>query len=121
MLQTTLLLLLKVRLLLKLRETIFKIYNRWGEKQLKEYGDKLPADKKNTIEVALASLKHAHEEKNIAEIDSCLEKLNAAWTAASEDMYKQGDAGNANAGAQAQEETANADNNTTDVEFEEVK
>jgi molecular chaperone DnaK len=77
----------------KLREEIEKlnmadsqIFN--SEKQLKDYGDKLPEDKKATIESALASLKTAHAAKDVAAIDTHLEALNAAWQAASEELYK---------------------------------
>src|SRR4029077_2446582 len=68
------------------------------EKQLKEFGDKLPADKKAPIEASLAKLKEAHKSQDPAAIDSGMAELNAAWTAASEEMYKassQGDAANA--------------------------
>ena len=58
------------------------------EKNLKEYGDKIPADKKSAIESACASLKKAVEEKNIADIDRYSSELEAAWHAASEDMAK---------------------------------
>jgi molecular chaperone DnaK len=92
------------------------------EKQLKEYGDKLPADKKATIETAVAELKKAHESKDIAAIDTSMEALNAAWTAASEDLYKATQ--EANPGATPGEE-ANAGNEgeqkVQDVDFEEVK
>ena len=93
------------------------------EKQLKEYGDKIPAEKKSVIESAFAELKIAHAGRNIAGIDSALEKLNAAWQAASQDMYNatQGapDA-NANPQGDAGAKTAN-DSEVTDVDFEEVK
>jgi molecular chaperone DnaK len=91
------------------------------EKQLKEFGEKIPSEKKSTIESALASLKTAHQNKDLSGIDTALETLNAAWAAASEDMYKatqeapQGDAANQNKEADAQ----NAE--VTDVDFEEVK
>jgi molecular chaperone DnaK len=99
------------------------------EKQLKEYGDKIPADKKAPIESALNKLKDAHKSQNIPQIDAALTEMNTAWTAASEDMYKatqeagggqpggngqQGPGANGNAGAQAGE-------TVTDAEFEEVK
>lgn len=93
------------------------------EKQLKEYGDKLPADKKATIETAVADLKKAHESKDLAAIDTAMEALNTAWTAASEDLY------NATQNA-AQPGTdgshdANAGNGddpkVQDVDYEEVK
>ena len=58
------------------------------EKQLKEFGDKLSADKKAPIEAALEALKKAHEAKDIAQIDTAMEKINEAWKAASEEMYK---------------------------------
>lgn len=98
------------------------------EKQLKEYGDKIPADKKSPIESALNKLRDAHKSQDIAAIDTSLAELNAAWTAASEDMYKatqdQGQGAQQNGGGgQAQPEAgsnANADN-VTDAEFEEVK
>src|SRR5215208_4850906 len=58
------------------------------EKQLKEYGDKIPAEKKTAIEQAAEKLKEAQKSQNIAEIETATAALNAAWTAASEDMYK---------------------------------
>ena len=98
------------------------------EKQLKEYGDKIPADKKEAIEKGVTDLKEAHKLQDIAQIDTATEKLNAAWTAASEDMYKATqDAGAAQAqpGADAGAGEANAgaasEDNVTDAEFEEVK
>jgi molecular chaperone DnaK len=94
------------------------------EKQLKEYGDKLPAEKKATIESALTELKTAHASKDLAGIDASMEKLNAAWQAASQDMYN----AQQQAGAQGADTTASAENTNTasdsevtDVDFEEVK
>src|SRR3978361_822522 len=58
------------------------------EKQLKEYGDKIPADKKAPIDAALAKLKEAHKSQDLAQIDASVEKMNTAWTAASEEIYK---------------------------------
>src|SRR5687767_8285028 len=58
------------------------------EKQLKDYGDNIPADKKSAIESALAQLKSAHEAKDVSRIDPALESLNAAWQAASQDIYQ---------------------------------
>src|SRR6516165_6887315 len=58
------------------------------EKQLKEYGDKIPADKKAPIETALGKLKEAHKSQDLSAIDKAQADLNAAWTAASEEMYK---------------------------------
>src|SRR6056300_1422856 len=95
------------------------------EKQLKEFGDKLSADKKEPIEAALEELKKAHESKDIAQIDAALEKINEAWKVASEEMYKaQQEAGGANpgAGAAGAQPNAGADSdNVEDVDFEEVK
>ena len=101
------------------------------EKQLKEYGDKIPADKKTAIETAAEKLKEAHKSQDIAGIDTALAGLNAAWTAASEDIYKSQaegaqqpgpDAGaGAGAGQQAGGNGATANDNVTDVPYEEVK
>ncbi|MCB9226741.1 MAG: molecular chaperone DnaK [Chitinophagales bacterium] len=94
------------------------------EKQLKENGDKIPADKKGEIETALAELKKAHGAKDMSAIDGAMEKLNTVFQAASQDIYNaQQQAGNADA-TQA-EPTAdagnsNASNDAEDVEFEEV-
>lgn len=94
------------------------------EKQVKEYGDKIPADKKATIEEAAEKLKEAHKAQDIAGIDAHMATLNAAWTAASEDIYKtQGAEGGAQQpGADAGQQTADAGgDNVTDVPYEEVK
>ena len=93
------------------------------EKQLKEYGDKLPADKKSAIESALAELKAAHSAQNLADIDSASEKLNAAWQAASQDLYAQQQAQSAQQGGQQQAGGQGGQQQTQaeDVEFEEVK
>ena len=88
------------------------------EKQLKEYGDKIPAEKKSAIEAALAELKSAHSSQNLAGIDAATEKLNAAWQAASQDIYAQAGAQQGPAGAQQAEPQQGA---AEDVEFEEVK
>ncbi len=96
------------------------------EKQLKEYGDKIPADKKAPIESALNDLKTAHKSQDIAAIDTAMATMNTAWAAASEDMYKatQDTAGgqpNGN-GQQGPQNAGAADGDTvTDAEFEEVK
>ena len=99
------------------------------EKQLKEYGDKIPAEKKTAIEVGAEKLKEAHKAQDLAAIDTAMAELNAAWTAASEDMYKNTqDGGGAQPGAdpstgsgpQPEGATASADN-VTDVPYEEVK
>ena len=92
------------------------------EKQLKEYGDKLPEDKKATIETAVAELKKAHESRDIAAIDTAMEALNTAWTAASEDLYKatQEAQGGANPGADGGAE-GQGEPKVQDVDYEEVK
>ncbi|WP_442590165.1 molecular chaperone DnaK [Pedobacter sp. AW31-3R] len=93
------------------------------EKQLKEFGEKISADKKAPIEAGLAKLQAAHAARNFADIDVAQEELNAAWTAASEEMYKAGQEGAApDAGAgQPTGESAQGGDNVTDVDFEEVK
>ncbi|KOY50832.1 molecular chaperone DnaK [Polaribacter dokdonensis] len=96
------------------------------EKQLKEFGDKLSADKKDPIEAALVELKAAHESKDLAQIDAAMEKINEAWKVASEEMYAaQGGAEGAGgaAGADQGQPDASADqgDNVEDVDFEEVK
>jgi len=96
------------------------------EKQLKEYGDKLPADKKATIESALASLKTAHGSKDMAAVEAGTVSLNSAWEAASQELYaamnaqqQQGGAAGADAGANAGSTASN--DNVQDVNYEEVK
>jgi molecular chaperone DnaK len=101
------------------------------EKQLKEYGDKLPADKKAPIETALNKLKEAHKSQNLTAIDSAIAELNNAWTAASEELYKatqqaggasQGQGGQPGGGPNGGQQTsAGGSENVTDAEFEEVK
>ncbi|MCZ2101547.1 MAG: molecular chaperone DnaK [Chitinophagales bacterium] len=92
-----------------------------SEKQLKEIGDKLPADKKEAIEKALASLTEAHKLQDMANIDKASEALNNAWQAASQDIY-QGQAGGDDASAHAGTDNGStgAADDVTDVEFEEV-
>ena len=96
------------------------------EKQMKEYGDKIPEDKKGAIDTALADLRTAHQAKDIAAIDAASAKMNEAWQAASQDMYQasqQAEAtANANgAGPEAGNGSANAaEEDVQDVEFEEV-
>ncbi len=90
------------------------------EKQLKEFGDKIPADKKQPIEDALAELKKAHEVKDIAKIDAAMEKLNTVFQAASQEMYSSQQNGDGStAGSDAKSGTA--DEEVTDVDFEEVE
>ena len=97
------------------------------EKQLKEFGDKISADKKAPIETALANLKEAHASQDTAKVDTALEAMNTAWTAASEEIYKAqaaGAAGPEQAGAEQAGGQANggANNDTVeDAQFEEVK
>jgi len=96
------------------------------EKQLKEYGDKLSEGNKSAIEAALADLKKAHEAKDLEAIDKSLEAMNAAWQAASQEMYQQPGADGATAEGEAggqegaEGETKSEDEDVTDVEFEEV-
>ena len=90
------------------------------EKQLKEYGDKIPAEKKQAIEGALAELKTAHSSQNLAGIDAATEKLNAAWQAASQDIYAQAGAQQGAPQGEPQQNAGGA-SQAEDVEFEEVK
>lgn len=94
------------------------------EKQLKEYGDKIPGDKKAPIEQAAEKLKEAHKAQDLAGIDTAMAALNTAWTAASEDMYKATQQGGAQPGPDAgaaHTADAGAADNVTDVPYEEVK
>ncbi len=96
------------------------------ESQLKEYGDKIPDDKKKVIEDSLENLKKAHESKEIEGIKSALEQINEAWKNASEELYKAQAQAGGNAGPDASSEPK-ADNkkdssdDVQDVDFEEVK
>ena len=94
------------------------------EKQLKEIGDKLPADKKATIESGLNKLKEAHKAQDIASIDAAMEEVNAAFQAASQDMYnaQQQAGGGAQQGpTPGADQGGNNEGDVTDVDFEEVK
>ena len=100
------------------------------ENQLKDLGDKVPADKKPTIETALQKLKDAHKAQDLAGIDTAMNELNAAWQAASAQMYSQSGAqGSQEEAQQGQQQTNNQEsttNNTNgeniqDADFEEVK
>lgn len=93
------------------------------EKQLKEYGDKIGADKKAPIEAALTKLKDAHNSQDLAAIDAATAEMNTAWTAASEEMYKATqEAGAAPEGTEAATGgSAPAGDNVEDAQFEEVK
>lgn len=91
------------------------------EKQLKEFGDKIPADKRTPIDEALAELKKAHESKDLAAIDSSMENLNKVFQAASQEMYAQGAQPGAEGGAEnAGPNNSAGDQEVTDVDFEEV-
>ncbi len=97
------------------------------EKQLKEFGDKLPADKKGPIEDALKKLKEAHASKDIAAIDAAMNELNTVFQAASQEMYNASQAqGGAQPGPDAGQQAGpqdqpKDDGEVTDVDFEEVK
>jgi len=94
------------------------------EKQLKEFGDKIPADKKAPIENALAKLKEAHKNHNIQEIETAMNEMNAAWQVASEEMYKasqQAGGPQAEPSGANQQQAKSGDGEVTDVDFEEVK
>jgi molecular chaperone DnaK len=105
-----------------LRERVEKLNMADGlifssEKQLKEYGDKIPASEKETIEAAIAQLKEAHKNEDLDGIDKASEELNAAWQTASQHMYADQQGG----GAQPNSEQNSESNDVTDAEFEEVK
>jgi len=95
------------------------------EKQIKEFGDKLPADKKPQLESALNTLKDAHKSQDVPSIDAAITSLNAIWQAATQEMYQGGQAGDPNAGQDpnAGGQSGNTSNNSgdvTDVEYEEI-
>ena len=95
------------------------------ENQLQELGDKLPADKKPAIEAALQKLKDAHKSGDIAAIDAAIAELNAAWQAASAQMYQQGQQAGPQAGPQPGADQGGAQPNQgkddiQDADFEEV-
>jgi molecular chaperone DnaK len=92
------------------------------EKQLKEYGDKVPADAKAKIEEILAQLKTAHASRDIAGIDAAMKEINDLWQQASQHMYSQPNNEGGNAGANANAGGGgNESGNVQDVEAEEVK
>ena len=106
----------KVEKINKADSMIFQV-----EKQLKELGDKIPADKKAPVESALAKLKEEHKNQNIAGIDNAISELEAAMHAISQDLYNaQQQAGGAQPNPGQQEGPKN-DGGVTDVDFEEVK
>ncbi|ANE49539.1 molecular chaperone DnaK [Flavisolibacter tropicus] len=95
-----------------------------SEKQLKEFGDKIPADKKGNIESALNTLKEAHKTGDLTQIDSAVTALNTAWTAASEEMYnasQQAGGGQPGGNEGGQPQSGGGSENVQDAEFEEVK
>jgi molecular chaperone DnaK len=101
------------------------------EKQLKEFGDKIPSDKRGGIESALTKLKEAHKSQNLDDIEKALTQLNTVWQAASEEMYKTAQAqGQGQAQGQASSQPGpdggsggkkSGTDEVTDVDFEEVK
>lgn len=116
----------------KEREKVDKLNQADGmifqtEKQLKELGDKIPADKKGPIESALNKLKEAHKAQDLASIDAAMAELNNAFHAASQDMYNAANAAGAQGGAQggptpgADSNNGKQDGNVQDADFEEVK
>ena len=91
------------------------------EKQLKEFGDKLSDDKKKPIEEALEELKKSYAAKDLDKIDPALEKINEAWKAASEEMYKAQQQGQTNEASDSNGEAPGGSDDVEDVDFEEVK
>ncbi len=95
------------------------------EKQLKEFGEKIPADKRSTIEQELGHLKEAHQNQQVDAIDSAIEKLNAAWQAASQELYQAQQEAAAASGNGSEEKGSKSSEkggaeDVTDVEYEEV-
>ena len=98
------------------------------EKQLKEFGDKIPADKKGPIEAALSKLKEAHKAQDLSAIDTATAELNTVFQAASQEMYnassaqgQESAAGPQGGGQSTQQQGPKGDGDVTDVDFEEVK
>jgi molecular chaperone DnaK len=102
----------EAELINKADSTIFQT-----ERQLKEYGDKIPADKKQPIEDALTDLKKEFEAKNMNNLQAAIDRLNNAFQAASQDMYN---AANQSGDAGPTESSGNPNDEVTDVDFEEV-
>ena len=110
----------------KAKETVDKLNSADAmifqtEKQLKEFGDKLSDDKKKPIEEALEELKKAFESKDLEKIDPALEKINEAWKAASEEMYKAQQNQQGSAEQPTGDKSTENSENVEDVDFEEVK
>jgi molecular chaperone DnaK len=101
------------------------------EKQLKEFGEKIPADKKAAIEKAVEDLKNAHKNRDFAALDASIANLNAMWQTASEEMYKNASQSGPQGGPQGgpqqepgqnqQGQKGSGNDEVTDVDFEEVK
>ncbi len=91
------------------------------EKSLKEYGDKIPAEKKQPIEDALTRLKDAHKAQDVEACEKLMGELNNAFQAASQEMYNAAQQAQANGGAQGANTSSTSDQEVTDVDFEEVK
>ena len=113
----------------KVRERVEKLNKADGlifstEKQLKEYGDKIPAEKKAPIEAAVEKLKAAHKAEDLDGIDKAEADLNAVWMAASEEMYKAGNAPGGAPGGEGQAaggQQSGSNEHVADAEYEEVK
>jgi molecular chaperone DnaK len=97
------------------------------EKQLKEFGNKIPGDKKESITKSLEELKTAHKNKDLPGIDKAMANLNSMWQSASEDMYKSAQPQQPQEGPQAgpqagpEQKQQSGNDEVTDVDFEEVK
>ena len=114
----------------KVKEKVDKLNQADGlifqtEKQIKEFGDKLPAEKKEPIEAALTKLKEVHKAEDMDGIDAAMKELNNLFQAASQEMYKDGQAGPEAGAPQGEQAQPNAEqapkDEVTDVDFEEVK
>ena len=113
----------------KVRERVEKLNKADGlvfstEKQLKEYGDKIPAEKKAPIEAAVEKLKAAHKAEDLDGIDKAEAELNTVWMAASEEMYKAGNAPGGAPGGEGQAaggQQSGGNEHVADAEYEEVK
>lgn len=113
----------------KAKEKIDKLNTADGlifntEKQMKEFGEKIPEEKKAPIETALTELKKVHQEQNLEKIDAAMEALNQAWSAASEDMYKASQDAPKPDGSEPKADNSKGTDNSNDVQdvdFEEVK
>src|SRR5690606_2117959 len=115
----------------KVREKVEKMNMADGlifntEKQLSEFGDKIPADEKSKIEDAVNKLKEAHKSEDLDAIDKAMEELNTAWQTASQHIYNDQQQAGSNASENSQQQggqnsDSSNDGNVTDAEFEEVK